>query len=245
MSLGILTGCDQSQEWLLSFFWENLQRVNSLPVVFADFGMSAAGRAFCEQRAAVFRPNFSKLRIAQSQEIPIELATKWEENYGASIWTAREAWFKKPITMQSSPFKKTLWLDLDCEVLGDLLPLFDFCDNAEGIALAKEPKGDLYNSGVVAFRQDSTLLSAWAEQAKHLSSMYSGDQELLYSLIEKKDVRIEELPAIYNWRMSQGLNINAVIVHWVSEWGKEYIKQHGGIYKELNAFFRFIECNGT
>jgi hypothetical protein len=234
MSIGILTGCNTSQEWLLSFFWDHLQTYNSLPVAFADFGMSTEAKAFCKQRGIFITPDFSDLVVAQPQEIQTDVAALWEKSYGASIWAARDAWFKKPIAMLSSPFEKTLWLDLDCEILSDFSIVFDYC--TQGLALAKEPKGDLYNSGVVVFQKNAKLLLKWAEMAKCLSSQYSGDQEILSDLINNQNAEIQELPDIYNWRMSQGLNINAVIVHWVGKWGKNYIKEYGGLNLQSTVF---------
>lgn len=50
MMKGILVGCDQNQEWLLSWWWDQYSAHNSYPVVFVDFGMSKTGVAWCNER---------------------------------------------------------------------------------------------------------------------------------------------------------------------------------------------------
>ncbi len=50
---GILTGCDQNQEWMLKWWWENYTACNQFPVTFVDFGMTASAKKWCEKHGTV------------------------------------------------------------------------------------------------------------------------------------------------------------------------------------------------
>lgn len=238
MNNGIIVGCDSSQEWLLPWWWDNYTCCNSLPVAFFDFGMSASALNWCSKRGEIF----------PLQALPVHadpsIALSNTQIYGNSAEAVRKEWFKKPLAMLQSPYQKTLWLDLDCEVLGSLLPLFEAT-----FALAREPESCrqlhfdngmllenevLYNSGVVLFDRSSPLVRQWAEETLSSQHLYFGDQHIISRLIHLGGHTIQELPEEYNWRMSKGLNINAIIVHWVGTWGKEYIRKFGGIRHQIN-----------
>lgn len=49
---GVLVGCDQTQEKLLHWWWKHYVQHNTYPVMFIDFGMSDAMRAWCEERGS-------------------------------------------------------------------------------------------------------------------------------------------------------------------------------------------------
>ncbi|MCE2982951.1 MAG: hypothetical protein LW832_05235 [Parachlamydia sp.] len=42
-------------------------------------------------------------------------------------------------------------------------------------------------------------------------------------MIRQNEYTFQELPQIYNWRMAQGENPEAVIVHWVADRYKQQI----------------------
>ena len=64
--------------------------------------------------------------------------------------------------MLQTPFECTVWMDLDCEVTGSLIPLFQKVHTHSGIAVARERRFTLeeagYNSGVIVYRKDSPVL---------------------------------------------------------------------------------------
>jgi hypothetical protein len=58
-------------------------------------------------------------------------------------------WFAKPLAILRSPFRWTLWLDLDCEVRGPLAEAFAYADR--GLAVTADPYYPESSSGT-AFR---------------------------------------------------------------------------------------------
>jgi hypothetical protein len=240
-SSGILVGADRRGEWLLDFWWANYSKHNKFPVSFVDFGMSKKAQKWCAARGelialGVHAPAAMKARIERAQ------ALAWEERHGKEIWHHRTSWYKKPFALLLSPYEKTVWLDLDCEVLGPLDALFAECK--EEVALVKEPEtahkkeagegrllpGEtLYNSGVILYRKGAALLHLFAQAVALQSKEFWGDQQLLSRLIHLHKLPVQELAAEYNWRMSQGVHFNAFIVHWVGPWGKAFIRKYGGL----------------
>lgn len=242
---GILVGADRKIEWLLDFWWTNYQRDNCLPVTFVDFGMTEKGRRFCEKRGNLVALKMPVL-IHKRKQINPQRAAEWEKVHTKGIWKRRQSWYKKPFAFLQTPYERTLWLDLDCEVLGPLDPMLDFC--IPHVAIARETEGAhlqekeygrlleneiLYNSGVVVYQKNSPLIKKWAEAVFESNGEFWGDQHLLSRIIHLEQYNINELPPEYNWRMSQGMNFNALIIHWLGSWGKEYIRKYGGLTPEL------------
>lgn len=52
---GIIVGCDQGQEWLMSWWWSHYRKHNKYPVTFADFGLSDRARKWCSERGEVMQ----------------------------------------------------------------------------------------------------------------------------------------------------------------------------------------------
>jgi hypothetical protein len=227
---GVLIGCDHHQEWLLSWWWENYTRHNRHPVAFVDFGMSSKAKDWCEKRGDLIVLECPKDFVLHKTLIDRDLISDWERGYGEVIWTSRENWFRKPFALLQTPFEKTLWVDLDCEVLGSVSPIFHKIHSHSGIAVSRERSLTIeeagYNSGVIAYRKESPLLKLWAEACFHCNDKWLGDQDVLSFLIHREEIEIIELSDNYNWRMKFGVNLDAIIVHWVGSWGKEYIRRY-------------------
>jgi hypothetical protein len=223
MSQGVLVGSDRNQEWLLPWWWDNYCRQNNHPVAFADFGLSLKMKRWCSERGhLVSLPYFFAL---DRGEVEPETAQKWEEKYGERFWDFRSGWFNKPFACLRSPFDKTIWIDLDCEVLGELQPLFQFCESSEEICIAKDQFTDSYNSGVFVFRKSSLLVREWAAQTITRNGEFRGDQDLLTALIRGKSCSVSELPLIYNWPVGMGESREVIICHWIGEFAKQVLFQ--------------------
>ncbi len=100
--------------------------------------------------------------VKEREEIDSSIAYDWEAYYGEQFWISRRAWFKKPLACLRSPFKRTIWIDLDCEVLGSLRGLFDTCQNPSGIALAKDQIAQSYT-------ESDSRIGRWQGGALNLS----------------------------------------------------------------------------
>jgi len=242
---GILCGVDAAQEWLLPWWWERYSALHHYPVTFCDYGMTEEAHRFCSERGTVIPISIDTSFVKPKEEIDPFLAKIWEECHGKQVWKIRAAWFKKPFTFLHSHYEKGIWLDLDCEVLKSLDPLFSLTLPSSGIALVREyttdhlPKidpGARYNGGVVVYQHGAPLFEKWAEGSVTLNHLFAGDDTVLSHLIYEEKYDVLELPEIYNWRMMCGLNLDAVVVHWVAT-SKNYIRTHGGLKPTLDAFW--------
>ena len=235
MDKGIIAGCDHAQEYLLPWWWENYTLYNDYPVAFADFGMSEKGRAFCREKGQCFL--VQEMPINRKPTLP-QTRVLWQEHYGEGIWTAREIWLRKPFAMLSSPFPSSIWLDLDCEVRGDLKPIFQLLQNGVTLALRREKeavqktqreKGFIgpdeinYNAGVVLFQKNGRLLKQWVAEILASSELHVFEQQALAKVLKEDASSFLELPSIYNWSMENGVNLDALIYHYHGSYLKRLI----------------------
>ncbi|MEN9343861.1 MAG: hypothetical protein RLZZ453_648 [Chlamydiota bacterium] len=233
--LGIICGASKDQEWLLPTWWERYTAFHSYPVTFCDFGMSQESLAFCRKRGEVISIELDPLLIATKEELPLRWVAHAHSVYGPRVFDFRLQWFKKPFALLSSCYKKALWLDLDCEILQSIEPLLsqDLAEDALGLvrdyhhpALFADIK---YNGGVILFHHGNRLLQKWAEQSLEKNHLFIGDDQLLSYLIAQGEGKVLPLEEIYNWKPSRGVNPSAVIMHWVGDAGKAYLRKWGGI----------------
>jgi hypothetical protein len=234
---GVIIAASYEVESLLPWWWYHYQRHCHYPVAFIDLGISFAARSFLQGKAHI-------IPFAQDPQIadPYSIEQKCAKQYGSDTECMRKYWFKKPSILAMSPFTKSVWLDLDCEVCGDISALFSFCDRSHGIALAidlnaslkkilqwhEKKEGPLpitFSSGVVCYQKDSSIISAWIHECMHQSALHIGDQDALSACIAKKKKCITLLPEIMNWSYTQGDHNKARIIHWHSKQGKEHIAQ--------------------
>lgn len=223
--MGIVVGCDAAQEWLLPWWWKHYSAHNSYPVAFIDFGMSAQGIKWCQntgQYIILPPPNIS---ISLEDDIPSLLRKEWEKRYGEKFWIYRRAWFNKPFALLQCPYSLGLWLDLDCEVKGDLTPLFNYLQLGADIALSsgrhfeftQEP---IYNTGVIPFRQNAPILHEWALAITDFQDKIPSDEELLSRIIYLKKPLLIEFSPLYNWHTTFGPNPEALVYHHCGALGK-------------------------
>lgn len=242
---GIICGCDCQQEWLLSWWWDGYRSENDFPVTFMDFGMSSKAQKWCAERGEVIALNLDASFIKGKEEISLDSARQWEDFYGPTVWKSRYSFFKKPFALLHSPYQKAIWIDLDCEILGSIEEIFSTCDPISQIALVREhatahlPKFHIdgrYNGGVIGFVHGAKMIQKWAEDAVVRNQDFWSDDALLSALIREYEVPVVELSELYNWRLAKGVNVNAIIHHWVGSAGKSYIKHFGGIKHPLHLY---------
>ena len=201
-----LTGCDKNTEWMLEWFVENYKRHNSLPLIFANFGVSESKLEWC-------RENFHA--IMNMSKIP------------------ERGWFKKPRSMLLSPSKQTVWIDTDCEVLDNLKGIFNKLDHGKLCMVEDKPwtrrRGEKwYNSGVVGFIDKPMILHQWCQLVHDEPTV--GDQETLHSMLNPitQITYIQPLPNEYNVLRLQvekdGYIGKKKIIHWTGQRGKDKIR---------------------
>ena len=232
MERGVLVASDSHMEWLLSWWWERYSCCNCFPVVFVDFGMSVEARSWCEERGTVI--------TLEERVFPSNVSAEWANSYGESYLQARQAWFKKPLACLLSPFEKTVWIDLDCEILTSIEPIYQFLEKGKEVAAALDPSGFIsdeipasFNGGVLVFSKDSIIMQKWAGRCLQESDQHWSDDRILSLVIHEFQEKIATLPSAYNWRVSEGVPLYAKIIHWCGEWGKAYIASHGGLKDSL------------
>ena len=207
-----ITGCDVNTEWQLPWFWENYKEYNDTPLLVMDVGMSKDMRVWVEENI----------------------------HECVDVLTQAEGWFKKPSAMLRAceESEKVCWLDTDCQVFGDISPIFDLTVPFKIGMVEDRPwtkrrgeYGAWYNSGVVVWEGKPNILRAWAEQC--INDGWVGDQETLYAMMGGDEIMkmsiIEPLPHKYNTlRLDYVDNIavkNPLIVHHTGKKGKEVIKE--------------------
>lgn len=247
---GIICGAEKTQEWLLPWWWSRYIENNNFPVTFCDFGMTEEMKIWCKERGDLIPIEIDTSFVKPRSEIDPKLAELWEKQHEWKVWNKRHCWFKKPFALLNSHYEKGLWIDLDCEILGSLEPLFYVCDENSQIAIAREyisdhlskfDPGAQYNGGVIAFQHGAPIIQKWAQESVLRNHELFGDDAVLSHLIKKQGLEFVELPQVYNWRMMKGLNLDAVVIHWVAS-SKNYIRSHGGLKPSLDAFFQ--SCKG-
>jgi hypothetical protein len=232
MEWGVVVATDQGTEWLLPWWWENYSRHHRQAVAFVDFGMSEEAREWCTERGILVPFAGEKAFVMPRDGVGRGKQMQWEKVYGESVWQARGAWFKKPLAMLQSPFEKSVWMDLDCEVCQKIDGIFEGIGKGV-LGAVKVEKGGHYNSGVVVFDNSSLLLQAWAESCLKNHGSVIGDETLLSKIVRSGECPFKEVGREYNWMMGWGYDPQLKVAHWAASWGKLCIETMGGIQKFL------------
>jgi hypothetical protein len=211
---GVIVGCDQTQEWLLPWWWDHYRKHNAYPVAFVDLGMSFSAKEWCKKQGEYIHLPVADIFVAERSEIDPSLVQQWEKVF-VNFWEPRNAWFKKPLACLQSPFRRTIWIDLDCEVRGSIEGLFPLCDSS-GLAIGRGEES--YNTGVIAFIRNLKLIKAWAELAFSRNHEAVSDEDLLNDLLRSSDFTV--FPPIYNWSRCWNNNPDAILLHWHGNYGK-------------------------
>lgn len=243
MQKGVIVGSDKNQEWLIPWWWENYSKYNKLPVIFFDYGLSNEIKEFCKSNGTLLpiKDHFD----VDINKTPIEYKKFWQVFNGKSCMKlARPGWFKKPAACLNSPFDLTLWVDLDCEIFGNIEPIFSYLTDESDLCIRKfvsdkdlidrgidvkilnlfKPEikeGEIiYNSGVMVFRKNSPIIKNWYELCKTNNYLFHGDDEALSRIIYEKNYNTDTLPPKYHVFYEIENNKNAVILHYIGMNGK-------------------------
>ena len=207
---GVMVGADESQEWMLPWWWHNYSKHNDLPVMFVDFGMSKSMHQTCRTWGSV----------------------KVFDDFGLQFVYP---WFKKPFAILQSAFYTTLWLDADCEVRSNIEPLFD-----ASAALAVHPDrcggdhlrrsllpGEAYvNSGVVRSTTGNRTIVDWAKLSYGMQKYARGDQEALCRAIQLHSAKPHLYPSDQVRLRLEG-DGPCLVMHWTGPHGKDEIRKQG------------------
>lgn len=226
---GILVGSDITQEWLLPWWWANYQKHNSMPVAFIDFGMSPQMKGWCSARGELIPLRLLDDFVKEKDETAPLAIKILEQHFGKEFWSSRPILFKKPFACLKTPFLRTIWIDIDCEILGSLHPLFAYADDRSRMGIVKDrlqphTSYPIYNSGVFVFQRESKAISEWTRACIQENGLFPTDDHVLAHLIHNKKVAIAEIPSQYNWFYSYKNPENPVVVHWLGKAGKNLLR---------------------
>ncbi|CDR33460.1 glycosyltransferase [Criblamydia sequanensis] len=229
---GIVTGCNQTLEWMLPWWYDHVRKQSSLPICFCDFGLSEKGRAWCEDKGLVIQ-TLPPIEILKNRvSVPdYYQAEKLSFTELIIFQKKRIVWFSKPFALLATPFNHSVWLDIDCEVKKDISYFFDYLEKNQSLSLSSSPDYKIkqkierdkmlnpnsraYNSGVIPFHFKNDIIRKWALASCQYEGAFLGDQDILNRVINDLNVEVIELPREYNWRVLHwGKNPEAVILHW-------------------------------
>jgi hypothetical protein len=237
MEWGVIVAADQGAEWLLPWWWECYSKHHQQPVAFIDFGMSEKGKRWCFEKGLLIPFEGQSDFVLPKERVEKNNQTKWEALYGPTVWQARNSWFKKPQAMLQSPFERSVWMDLDCEVCQPIDAIFEgIC--AGMLGAVRVARSAHYNSGVIVYDKAAPLLKAWASACLKRHSTCIGDETVLSTLIRHNRYPFKAIGREFNWMMGWGYNPNLKIAHWAASWGKLCIETMGGIQAFLESYSR-------
>ena len=222
MKQGIITGCNEHQEWMLKLWWHYYSQTNTYSVTFMDFGMTKSARLWCEKRGKVITVELPQDIPTSKDNIAVNNQREWEIGYH-DPWQARKGWFYKPFALLKSPYEQTVWLDIDTFIIKPLTPLFEL--DLTQIALPQEvlralnptklfPKEIIYNTSVIGYSEKSLLIKKWVEKVHSWNHQFLGDQDILSRLIYEDQVPVTTLPPIFNARPQDGIPKGTFIIHF-------------------------------
>eukprot|EP00668_Euglena_longa_P031976 GGOE01041252.1.p1 GENE.GGOE01041252.1~~GGOE01041252.1.p1 ORF type:complete len:348 (+),score=90.63 GGOE01041252.1:27-1070(+) len=170
-----------------------------------------------------------------SPSTPIALVTDHPDNVNATVAALFDriviqsghvhvSWGDIIPAVLASPWRRTLFLDLDVKVCGDVEPMFQWLDHydlavvpepflfshAKGALLHRSPQRITWNSlnnwntGVVLYDANPRVhafFHAWNAAYNYPGGPGGGDQETFARLLEASDVRVKTLPAEFNLRV--------------------------------------------
>lgn len=146
---------------------------------------------------------------------------------GAQTWD-QPAWLTRIDAVASIPYDRTLFIDTDTEIVGDLSPLWQLLDRFD-LAAAHAPyryQGEIagipssypeFNCGVIALKStpaSHAFIAAWRSAYLAEKDFWHHDQHAFRKAAWESAARIATLPPEYNLRPSKytGKN-NPVILH--------------------------------
>jgi hypothetical protein len=215
----ILTGCDRNTEWMLPWFIDNYVKHNSLPICFANFGITENTMDWLLTQPIV--QNIINIKP-----------------------DVTDGWFLKPKAMKECPYEYTCWIDTDCHIVGDISGIFNYVEPnklamVEDLPWSKRRGQTWHNSGVVAFKDKPIILNDWVNNCKDgkkigevLGTGDPGDQDVLHYLLNtpiKRLTHIVDLPNKYNVTRVQHIDNTVpkevLIYHWTGHKGKVKIQE--------------------
>ena len=227
---GVLLFCDEAQELFLPWWYSHYEKTNDAPIAIIDLGLSERGKKWANNIGQVIAMEPVEFEL---EPPPDFIMDEWKHYTKADYERARPLWLTTPFALLKTPFEKTLYLDLDCEVRKNLDHLFDIpfgvvpapedtlkCWIERGISMPEQRR---YNLGVIAYHKNSPIIQAWADMILDSSCHFWSDHEALMETLREKEFTVIELPEHYNTYSTQSISDETAIVHHLMLKGKLHI----------------------
>ncbi len=209
---GIVLLADLDSEWLLPWWHGHFAKSGmKAQVTVIDAGISDSAKSFV---ASLDKVNL----LAMSADVP----------------QFECAWFLKPFALAASPYERSIFLDLDCEVRSDISEMFNWSEHGIVLGHDKHPMGKyrrlfrgamFFNSGVIGVTQGAPIINQWCQSVGELHHLLRGDQEVLNLSLYENEATIVELPPHFHQLRLDGDHPQAKIMHWTGPAGKEHIRR--------------------
>jgi hypothetical protein len=233
-SKGVLVATDQTLEWMLPWWVYHYKKHCDLPIAFVDLGMSEEKKALCKEHGTLISIESKEFHFEPSKLEKLADGGEFNLSSLKSTLSRRNAWFLKPSACLASPFEKTLWIDVDCEILKPIDILFSrdrFACSKESESVLQSnisrgtiPKiANFYNSGLIYYEKNHHILLAWAKELEENPGSYYGDQAALSVIIQKLGYTIDTFPIEHHRFYNEEIFESTVIRHYCGIDGKKEI----------------------
>lgn len=221
---GALVAFNKTMQPLLLWWYKSLRKYSSLPIAFVGLGISENVKKWCKDHGYFFDSE-KYVSFFKKKQVPAKQKEKWFQFLKEDVTDIRPYWFTKPIAMMQTPFEKTLYLDIDCEIKASIDEIFFYSDKKNEIALCKDlyeiisqkdknQKEILFNSGVIIYKNKSEIIEKWAKLSLECYNNFLGDQDLLSHIIHKYKYNPKILPIFWNWHVALKEDKKIKIRHW-------------------------------
>lgn len=195
--------------------------------------MSKSARMWCEQKGKVI--SFVLPPFFLQEKRPFSFPKTWHPSKVDYVTNRRHIWFTKAFSLFQTPYDKTIWIDLDCEVKKSVQPLFDFCENTSGFAITYDvdhttkewkddgllsPDAEGHQVGVFSFKRKSPVLNKWIQSCYDNHHQELSEQTCLNHVLKKENFDITIFSKKYNWVYLDNSHPDATILHYAGPWPK-------------------------
>lgn len=227
---GIMIGSDHALETWIPWWFANYSKYNNFPITVADLGMSVEMRKWCEERWEVLPLDVPMSLLKNRMPLIQERFSK----KGKLRPQKRLCWFRIPFALLQSPYRRTIWMDVDCLVMGKIDELFDYAENPYGVVLGEDnrkekiqtkvelgiikPGEKHFNCGVMPYIHGNDLIKKWAISIIEKEGYYLGNQVFFLELLSELGINLPSFPKKFNWIVPEsGINREAIILHFIED----------------------------
>jgi len=209
----VLTGCDDKYEFLIPWWIYKYRQHSSSPLIFADFGLSKEGRDYVEKHA----------------DIVIDINPEKKDFF----WGMKA----RSVSACDSLSKFVLWIDIDCEINGDVTEYFSDSLTEDTFYIGKDVPALTYPGESEVFRNQlqaglfmtspkNKLFRLWLSRINENTN----DQKLISQLAMENPGSVGFIPLEFHCprllleNFIQESRKLPNVIHWTGQIGHEILK---------------------